>query len=121
MIIPVIITVYSDRSFTFVTKTPPAGVLLLKAAKIEKGSGTPNKTKVGKVTKKTNRRHREDEDARFELHDDRSGLPHDRRFREILRFNCRINFVPRSVKLKSVSKTVGAVLTAIAPRRYKNG
>lgn len=52
MIIPVIITVYSDRSFTFVTKTPPAAILLLKAAKIEKGSGTPNKTKVGKVTRK---------------------------------------------------------------------
>ena len=52
VIIPVIITVYSDRSFTFITKTPPASILLLKAAKIEKGSGTPNKTKVGKVTKK---------------------------------------------------------------------
>jgi len=50
MIIPVIITVYSDRSFTFVTKTPPAAVLLKKAAKIEKGSGEPNKNKVGKVT-----------------------------------------------------------------------
>ena len=50
-IIPVIITVYSDRSFTFVTKTPPASVLLFKAAGIEKGSGVPNKTKVGKVTK----------------------------------------------------------------------
>ena len=52
MIIPVIITVYSDRSFTFITKTPPAAILLLKAAKVEKGSGEPNKTKVGKVTKK---------------------------------------------------------------------
>lgn len=52
MIIPVIISVYSDRSFTFITKTPPASVLLRKAAKIEKGSGVPNKTKVGKVTKK---------------------------------------------------------------------
>lgn len=52
MVIPVIITVYSDRSFTFITKTPPAAILLLKAAKIEKGSGTPNKTKVGKVTRK---------------------------------------------------------------------
>jgi large subunit ribosomal protein L11 len=52
MVIPVIITVYSDRSFTFVTKTPPASILLLKAAKIEKGSGEPNKNKVGKVTKK---------------------------------------------------------------------
>lgn len=52
MVIPVIITVYSDRSFTFITKTPPASILLLKAAKIEKGSGVPNKTKVGKVTPK---------------------------------------------------------------------
>ncbi len=52
MIIPVIITVYSDRSFTFITKTPPASILLFKAAKIEKGSGTPNKTVAGKVTKK---------------------------------------------------------------------
>ena len=52
LVIPVIITVYSDRSFTFITKTPPASVLLLKAAGIEKGSGEPNKNKVGKVTKK---------------------------------------------------------------------
>ena len=52
MVIPVIITVYSDRSFTFITKTPPAAVLLLKAAKIEKGSGEPNRKKVGSVTKK---------------------------------------------------------------------
>jgi large subunit ribosomal protein L11 len=50
MIIPVIITVYADRSFTFITKTPPASVLLIKAAKIDKGSGEPNRTKVGKVT-----------------------------------------------------------------------
>ncbi len=50
MIIPVIITVYADRTFSFITKTPPAPVLLLKAAKIEKGSGEPNKTKVGKVS-----------------------------------------------------------------------
>jgi large subunit ribosomal protein L11 len=52
MIIPVVITVYSDRSFSFITKTPPAAVLLIKAAGVEKGSGTPNKDKVGKVTKK---------------------------------------------------------------------
>lgn len=52
MIIPVVITVYNDRSFTFITKTPPASVLLMKAAKIKKGSGEPNKNKVGKVTKK---------------------------------------------------------------------
>ncbi len=51
MIIPVIITVYADRSFTFVTKTPPASVLLKKAAGIEKGSGEPGKVKVGKVTR----------------------------------------------------------------------
>ena len=51
VIIPVVITVYADRSFTFITKTPPASVLLRKAAKIEKGSAEPNKTKVGKVTK----------------------------------------------------------------------
>jgi large subunit ribosomal protein L11 len=51
LIIPVIITVYSDKSFTFITKTPPAAVLLIKAAKIEKGSGEPNRVKVGKVTK----------------------------------------------------------------------
>ena len=52
LIIPVVITVYADRSFTFITKTPPASILLKKAAKLEKGSGTPNKDKVGKVTEK---------------------------------------------------------------------
>ena len=51
MIIPVIVTVYADRSFTFVTKTPPASVLLKKAAGIEKGSAEPSKVKVGKVTR----------------------------------------------------------------------
>ncbi len=50
MITPVVITVYADRSFTFITKTPPASVLLLKAAKLEKGSPEPNKNKVGSVT-----------------------------------------------------------------------
>ena len=52
LIIPVVITVYTDRSFTFVTKTPPASILLLRAAGLQKGSGVPNKNKVGKVTKK---------------------------------------------------------------------
>jgi large subunit ribosomal protein L11 len=52
LIIPVVITVYADRSFTFITKTPPASILLKKAAKVEKGSGSPNKDKVGKVTEK---------------------------------------------------------------------
>jgi large subunit ribosomal protein L11 len=51
MPMPVVITVYSDRSFTFVTKTPPAAILLKKAAGIKKGSGTPNTNKVGKVTR----------------------------------------------------------------------
>jgi large subunit ribosomal protein L11 len=51
MIIPVIITVYQDRSFSFILKTPPAAVLLKKAANVEKGSGTPNKVKVGTVTR----------------------------------------------------------------------
>lgn len=51
LIIPVVITVYSDKSFTFITKTPPAATLLLRAAKLEKGSAEPNRTKVGKVTK----------------------------------------------------------------------
>ena len=52
LIIPVVITVYADRSFTFVTKTPPASILLKKAAGLQKGSGTPNKDKVGTVTEK---------------------------------------------------------------------
>ncbi len=51
MVIPVIVTVYADRSFTFVTKSPPASNLLLKAAGLEKGSGAANKNKVGKVTR----------------------------------------------------------------------
>ena len=50
MTIPVVITVYADRSFTFITKTPPASVLLMKKLGLEKGSGTPNRDKVGKVT-----------------------------------------------------------------------
>ena len=52
LIIPVVITVYADRTFSFVTKTPPASVLLKKAAGIDKGSGTPNKDKKGQVTEK---------------------------------------------------------------------
>ncbi|MHB1048124.1 MAG: 50S ribosomal protein L11 [Thermoanaerobaculia bacterium] len=50
LIIPVVVTVYSDRSYSFILKTPPASVLLKKAAKVEKGSGVPNKNRVGKVT-----------------------------------------------------------------------
>lgn len=51
LVIPVVITVYADRSFSFITKTPPAAILLKRAAQVEKGSGEPNKTKVGKVTR----------------------------------------------------------------------
>jgi len=51
LVIPVIVTVYADRSFTFVTKSPPASILLLRAAGVPKGSPTPNKNKVGKVTR----------------------------------------------------------------------
>jgi len=50
LIIPALITIYTDRTFTFVTKTPPAAILLLRSAGVPKGSGVPNKTKVGKVT-----------------------------------------------------------------------
>src|SRR5690349_23449167 len=52
LIIPVVITVYNDRSFTFITKTPPAAILLKRAVNVAKGSGTPNKAKVGTVTEK---------------------------------------------------------------------
>ena len=58
LIIPVLITAYADRSFTFITKTPPASILLKKAAKIEKGSGEPNKNKVGKVIEEADPRDR---------------------------------------------------------------
>ena len=51
LIIPVVITVYADRSFSFITKTPPAAVLIKKACKLQSGSGVPNKTKVAKITK----------------------------------------------------------------------
>lgn len=50
LIIPVVITVYADRSFTFITKTPPASILILRAAGLKKGSSEPNKTKVGRIT-----------------------------------------------------------------------
>src|SRR5881394_2573414 len=52
LIIPIVITIFSDHTFTFVTKTPPASILLLRAAGLQKGSGVPNKNKVGTVTKK---------------------------------------------------------------------
>jgi large subunit ribosomal protein L11 len=64
LVIPVVITVYADRSFTFITKSPPASVLLKRAAGIEKGSATPHKQKVGKVTRK-----QIEEIAQTKLHD----------------------------------------------------
>ena len=64
LIIPAVITVYADRSFTFELKTPPAAVLLKKAAKIDKGSGEPNRNKVGKVTRAQVEEIADDEDGR---------------------------------------------------------
>ena len=66
LIIPVVVTVYSDRSYTFITKTPPAPVLLKRAANIAKGSAEPNKNKVGTVTAEAGRGDREAEAARSE-------------------------------------------------------
>ena len=78
-IVPVIISVYSDRSFTFITKTPPAAELLKKAAGIVKGSGIPNKDKVGKVTRAQIKEIATDQDARSERGNSRIGNAHDRR------------------------------------------
>ena len=68
-LIPVVITVFSDKSFTFITKTPPAAVLLLKALGIEKGSGIPNKNKVGKVTQQQLREIAETKMPDLNVHD----------------------------------------------------
>jgi large subunit ribosomal protein L11 len=69
LIIPVVITVYSDKSFTFITKTPPASILLLKAAKLEKGSAEPNRNKVGKVSMKQVREIAQSKMADLNAHD----------------------------------------------------
>ena len=73
LIIPVVVTIYSDRSYTFITKTPPAAVLLKRAANIAKGSGVPNKDKVGTVTAKQVAGDRQAEAAGPELRVDRLG------------------------------------------------
>ena len=83
LIIPVVITVYADRSFTFITKTPPAAILLKKAARIEKGSGEPNKNKVGKVTKKQVREIAAAEAPRPQHHQHRVGDAHRRGHRAL--------------------------------------
>ena len=67
LIIPVVITIYSDRSFTFITKTPPVAILVKRAVNLAKGSAEPNKTKVGKITLEAGRRDRQAEDAGPEL------------------------------------------------------
>ena len=80
LIIPVVITVYADRSFTFITKTPPAAVLIKKACNIESGSGVPNKTKVATISKEDVRKiDCRDQDARPERGQHRGGYEHDRR------------------------------------------
>ncbi len=76
MIIPVLVTIYSDRSFTFITKTPPASELLKRAAGIVKGSAEPNRTKVGKVTQQAGGRHRTHEAGGPEHHAHRIGGAH---------------------------------------------
>ena len=67
LIIPVVITIYSDRSFTFITKTPPVPVLIKRAVNMAKGSAEPNKNRVGKITLETGGRDRQDQDAGPEL------------------------------------------------------
>ncbi len=76
---PVVITVYSDRSFTFITKTPPASVLLKKAAGISKGSATPNTDKVGKVTRAQLEEIAKTKDARSDCGGYGCGSAHHRR------------------------------------------
>ena len=75
LIIPVVITIFSDRSFTFITKTPPVPVLIKRAVAIAKGSPEPHKTKVGKITAEAGRGDRQDQDAGSELLRCRSGDP----------------------------------------------
>ena len=83
LIIPVVITVYSDRSYTFITKTPPAAILLMKAAGIPKGSGVPNRNKVGQGLEAAGRRDREVEAARSQRRHHRSRRPHHRGHRPL--------------------------------------
>ena len=75
LIIPVVITIFSDRSFTFITKTPPVPVLIKRAVAIAKGSAEPHKTKVGKITADAGGRDRQDQDAGSELLRRGSGDP----------------------------------------------
>ena len=88
LIIPVVITVYADRSFTFITKTPPAAVLIKKACNIEKASGVPNKEKVATISKEDVQQDRRDQDARSERRQHRGCHEHDRRYRP-LHGHCR--------------------------------
>ena len=76
LVIPVIVTVYADRSFTFITKSPPASILLLKAASVDKGSATPNKNKVGKPDACAGRGDRENQDERPDGQRPAGGLQH---------------------------------------------
>ena len=88
LIIPVVITVYNDRSFSFVTKTPPAAVLIKKACNIKSGSGVPNKTKVATITKAQVQEIAETKDARPERCICRSSYEHDRRNMPFYGCNC---------------------------------
>ena len=79
MIIPVVITVYADRSFSFITKTPPAAVLIKKECNIESGSGVPNKTKVATISKASIPEDRRDQDEGPECRQPGGRHEHDRR------------------------------------------
>ncbi len=81
LVIPVVITVYADRSFTFITKTPPAAVLIKKACGIDKASGVPNKTKVGEDHEGAGPQNRRNQNARSERRERRVGHEHGRRHR----------------------------------------
>ena len=91
LIIPVVITVYADRTFSFITKTPPAAVLIKKALNLESGSGVPNKTKVGKITREQLQKIAERCQHRYRhQHDRRYRTQHGRRSR---RLNFQLSFV----------------------------
>ena len=123
LIIPVVVTVYADRSYTFITKTPPAPVLLKRAANIAKGSAEPNKNKVGTVTAKQVEEIAQAEDARPELRLARVG-DQDRRRARPARWawtssgrnaNCQIANVERNL-LELHSKRGRAVASPFAPQ-----
>ena len=97
--IPVVITVYADRSFTFITKTPPTPMLIMKAIGIESGSGVPNKTKVGTITRAQVREIAEKKNARPErCHPGGGGEPGGRYLPVYGRHRCGLNFAAEVIR-----------------------